>query len=148
MPAGAMEQVLNKPLSGSEIKQIVPAKVAEAVAEAVRDRLERDGRMSDWFAFPAFRFRGDFVIVLSGAVHDEIKHTVEGGAGSVVDNRDAPAAHVMVHAEQGETTPNQARVEAGLDVPVLTHDAKGRQVEKGVKYGKEQAKKVAERTGR
>jgi hypothetical protein len=121
-----METVLNKPLSGEEIKLII--------LDKFRLTLDGDQRLSNHFAFPAFSFHGDIAIVLQGAVHDTVERTVDGGRGSVTDSPDTPASFVTAHVEQESMPPNQARVEAGLGVPVLGHDATGRPVEKEVKY--------------
>lgn len=120
------ETVLNKPLSGEEVKLIILDKFKLV--------LDGDQRLSNHFAFPAFSFHGDIAIVLQGAVHENVDRTVDGGIGSVADTPDAPAQYVTTHVEMENMPPNQARVESGLGVPVLGHDATGRTVEKEVKY--------------
>lgn len=127
----AVETVLNKPLSGEEVKQIIINKLA--------DKLRGDTRLSDFIAVPAFEFRLDLVMLLDGAVHNEINHTIEHKHGQVSATSNQLTA-IDHHIEQKQMPPNQARVDAGLDVPVLSHDEKGRPVEKGVKYAKEQAR--------
>jgi hypothetical protein len=133
------EVVLNKPLTGEEVRQIVINKLV--------DRLRGDTRLADYVAVPAFEFRLDLVLLLEGAVHNRIEHTVEHSVGAVnVDNDDTGAVTaVSHHIEQKQMPPNEARIDAGLDVPVLTHDEKGRPTEKGVKYGKEQVAKQKSR---
>lgn len=123
------EVVLNKPLTGEEVRQIVINKLT--------DRLRGDTRLADYVAVPAFEFRLDLVLLLEGAVHNKLEHTIEHNVGSVQADSENVTA-VSAHLEQKQMPPNEARVDAGLDVPVLTHDDKGRPTEKGVKYGKEQ----------
>lgn len=132
-----VEQVINKPLNGKEIRDIVMAKVAE--------RLNGDTRLADYMAFPAFEFKFTLTMILENAVHDKIELEGAGKRGEV-----NPASDGLVGIQavvSGERMPpNQARVDAGLEVPVLTTDDKGRPTEKGVKYGKEQlARKERER---
>jgi hypothetical protein len=124
------EQVLNKPLTGEEVRKIIIAKLESA--------LRGDSRLVDYTAYPSFQFRLDLAIVLTGAPepHDKIERTLEGGVGDVNADPNLPATSVVHHIEQGTMPPNEARVEAGLDVPVLTRDDRGREVEKGIRYGK------------
>lgn len=130
------EVVLNKPLTGEEVRQIIVNKLI--------DRLRGDTRLADYVAVPAFEFRLDLVLLLEGAVHNKIEHTVESNVGSVQADSENVTA-VSAHIEQKQMPPNEARIDAGLDVPVLTHDEKGRPTEKGVKYGKEQVAKQKSR---
>lgn len=133
MPA-AIEQVIPKPLSGEEIRQIILGKLAAA--------LNGDTRLADYVAFPSFRYRLDLHIILETKVEEMSKIDVqhEGGRGPETVGDTANVQAVFVHQEQQEMPPNEARVEAGLGVPVQTHDEKGRPVEKLVKYGKEQVR--------
>lgn len=126
-----METVLNKPLSGEEVRKIILAKL-----ETV---LRGDTRLSDFIAYPSFAFRLELAIMLEGAVHDKVDHTVMGGRGTV-DESSPNLSAVTHHIDQSPMTPNEARVDAGLGVPVLTHDEKGRPVEREVKYAKEQVR--------
>jgi hypothetical protein len=128
-----VEQVINKPLTGEELKRIVLNKLA--------DKLNGDTRLADYIAVPSFQFRLDLVMMLNGAVHDDIRHTVEGKQGKVDEDASDLRAESL-HIEQGEMPPNEVRVDAGLEVPVMSHDEKGRPVEKGVKYAKEQIRKA------
>jgi hypothetical protein len=124
-----MEQVLNKPLSGTDVRRIILAKLELAMAH--------DSRLSDYIAFPSFQFRLDLAIVLTGAVepHDKLDYTVDGGQGDVMADPNQPAHSVVLHVSGDPQPPNEARVEAGLGVPVLTRDEKGREIEKEIKYG-------------
>lgn len=122
----AVEQVINLPLSGEEVRQIILAKLEQALAS--------DSRLSDFVAFPAFQCKLDYAIVLQGAVHDTVERQVTVGRGTVTDDPAAPAVITTGHVEISPMPPNEARVDAGLGVPVLTRDEKGRQVEKKVKY--------------
>ena len=63
------EVVLNKPLTGEEVRQIIVNKLI--------DRLRGDTRLADYVAVPAFEFRLDLVLLLEGAVHNKIDHTVD-----------------------------------------------------------------------
>ena len=127
-----VEQVMNKPLSGQEVREIVIAKL--------RDKLSGDTRLADYIAVPAFEFRIDLTMLLDGAVHNEIKEKIEHKHGVVSESSDNLTA-ITAHVHQTQMPPNQARVDAGLEVPVLSHDEKGRPVEKGVKYAKEKLQK-------
>lgn len=132
-----VEQVMNKPLSGQEVREIVIAKF--------REKLSGDTRLADYVAVPAFEFRIDFTMLLDGAVHNEIRDKIEHRRGTVDEHSDNLTA-ITAHIQQSQMPPNQARVDAGLEVPVLSHDEKGRPVEKGVKYAKEKLQK-SERGG-
>jgi hypothetical protein len=123
-----MEQVLNKPLSGTEVRKIILSKLEQALAG--------DTRLSDYIAFPSFQFRLDLAILLTGAVHDKINKTIESRAGEP-DNPDAPVQAVTHHLEQSPMPPNEARIDAGMGIPILTRDEKGREIEKEVKYSRE-----------
>jgi hypothetical protein len=125
-----MEIVLNHPLNGSEVREIILLKIKET--------LDKDTRLHEMMAFPSFRFTADIAIVLTGAVHSEIARTVEGGEGDMDADPDMPAMHVIAHSETVEMPPNQARVDAGIGVPVLTRDERGKQVERLVKYAKDE----------
>lgn len=127
------------PLNGNEVKEIIVAKVKEA--------LDHDGRLNGYLAFPAFRFTADIAIVLAGAVHSEVARTVEGGEGDVEAQTGKPNVHVLAHAESSEMPPDLARRDAGLGVPVLSRDEKGRQIERLVKYAKEAPEPAGTATG-
>jgi hypothetical protein len=128
------EVVLNKPLSGQEVRDIILSKLKRA--------LDGDTRLADYVAFPAFRYRLDLAILLAGAVHDDVQLTQESGKGPEFTDDGQGVGAVTLHQGQHEMPPNEARVEADLGVPVLGHDEKGRPVEKTVKYGKEQIRRA------
>jgi hypothetical protein len=125
-----VEQVLNKPLSGHEVRKIIVSKLEQVLAG--------DSRLSEFVAFPSFQFRLDLALVLTGAPepHDKIERVIEGGVGDVTSDPNLPATAITHSLSQDKMPPNEARVDAGLEVPVLTRDEKGREVEKGIKYGK------------
>ena len=131
-----METVINKPLSGTDVRRIILSKLETVLAT--------DSRLSDFVAFPAFSFKLDIAIILAGAAepHDKINREITGGQNEreLTDNPDQAATIVTQHLEQGPMPPNQARVDAGLGVPVLSRDEKGREVEREVKYSKEVAR--------
>jgi hypothetical protein len=124
------EQVLNSPLTCLEIRQIIQAKLEQALAG--------DSRLAEYVAVRAFEFKLDLAIILAGAVHTEIAHAVTGGKGTVTDSPDDPNIVIVRHVEQGQVSPNEARIDAGLGVPILTRDEKGRQVERHAHYTPEQ----------
>jgi len=126
-----VERALNMPLNGNEVKEIILAKI--------RETLDRDGRLNEYLAFPAFRFTADIAIVLAGAIHSEVARTVTGGEGDVEAQTGKPNVHAVSHTEGQEQPPDIARRDAGLGVPVLSRDEKGRQVERLVKYAKEES---------
>jgi len=126
--------VMNKPLSGQEVRDIILNKLKAA--------LDGDTRLADYIAFPAFRYRLDLAILLQGAIHPDIQVTQDSGRGPVIPDDDQNVNAVTLHQEQHEMPPNEARVDADLGVPVLGHDEKGRPVEKTVKYAKEQVRRA------
>jgi len=91
---------------------------------------------------PAFQFRLDIAIVLAGAVHSDVTLKVEGGKGTVTDDPNQPSSIVTHHIEQSPMSPNEARLDADIGIPVLASDGKGRLVEKRVKYSKEQQERA------
>lgn len=137
-----LEQVINKPLSGTDVRRIIMSKLETALAT--------DSRLADFIAFPAFSFKLDLAIILAGAPepHNLVNREVSGGQNEklLTDNPGQASQIVTQHVEGlpivAGLGPNDYRVDAGLGVPVLTRDEKGRQVEKEVKYAKE-ARRVA-----
>ena len=130
-----VEQVLNNPLSGAEVRRIVLNKLESSLAG--------DTRLADYVAYPSFSFRLDLALVLTGSVSgQEQHHIITGGVGKVDDDPANPAQVITAHVEQDHMPPNEARVEAGLGVPVLTRDARGREITREVKYGKEQIRRA------
>lgn len=132
-PAGGIEQVLNRPLSGTEVRQIILAKIERALAG--------DSRLADFIAFPAFRFHADIAIVLQGAVHTDIDRELDGGEGEMIPNAEDTQT-IISHSESTEMPPNEARVDAGIGVPVLTRDERGREVEKLAHYDQSHIKRA------
>lgn len=127
MPA-SFEQVLNNPLSGEEVRRIVMVRIGEM--------LTRDGRLASHMAFPAFSAKVTIAIQLEGAVHDKVERELDIKAGNPGQNPDAPSTFAVLTDEIPAMPPNEARVDAGLGVPVLTRDERGREVQKEVKYAK------------
>lgn len=123
------ETVLNKPLSGSEVRRIILNQLERTLAG--------DSRLADYLAFPSFSFRLELALVLTGAPepHDQLERVVEGGVGDISSDPSQIATALTHHLEQSPLPPNQARMENGLGIPVLTHDEKGRQIEKEIRYG-------------
>ena len=54
------EVVMNKPLSGLEVREII--------LRRLRDTLNGDTRLADFIAYPAFSYRLDLAVLLQGAV--------------------------------------------------------------------------------
>jgi hypothetical protein len=129
-----MEVVMNKPLSGLEVREIILNKLKRT--------LDGDSRLADYVAFPAFEYRLDLAILLAGAVHPDIKVVHEDHKGAPITDTTDNVSAVTIHQAQDQLPPNEARIEADLPVPVLGHDEKGRPVEKSVKYGKEQVRRA------
>lgn len=127
MPA-AFEQVLNKPLSGEDVRRIIMVKIGEM--------LTMDSRLAGHMAFPAFAAKVTVAIQLEGAVHPKVDRELDVKVGNVGEDPNRPASYVVMETEMIPMPPNEARVDAGLGVPVLTHDEKGREVEREVKYAK------------
>jgi hypothetical protein len=126
----AVEQVLNKPLSGEEVRRIIVSKLEQTLAD--------DTRLAAYLAFPSFTFRLDVAIILTGSVAGNVERTIESGVGRVDEDPNQPATVLTHHVEQPLLPANEARVDAGLGVPVLTRDERGREIERTVKYTKEQ----------
>jgi hypothetical protein len=127
MPA-AFEQVLNKPLSGEEVRRIIMVKIGEM--------LTMDSRLAGHMAFPAFAAKVTIAIQLEGAVHPNVDREIDIKHNNPGSDPNVPAEYVVLSTEQTAMPPNEARVDAGLGVPVLTHDERGREVEREVKYAK------------
>lgn len=128
-----MENVVNAPLSGEEIQQVIVNKVREA--------LKRNQRLLPYLAFASFSFKAEIVILLGGVQNSELVqpviHSISGSQGATVDP-DAEGSDVVTeHVEQQEAPPNQVRIDNDLPVTVLAKDHMGRQIEKKVKYGKD-----------
>src|SRR4029077_1506277 len=92
-------------------------------------------------AFPAFQFRLDLAVMLSGTVETKVHIQATGGQGTLTDD----AIALTHHIEQSPMPPNEARLENGMGIPVLASDGKGRLVEKEVKYTREQQERVKAR---
>lgn len=134
-----VETVINKPLGGNEVRRIILNKLETAMAG--------DCRLQEFLAFPAFQFKLDLAIVLAGAAepHDKLNYEVAGSGGDIKVLTDDPGqeSHVVtVHVEDYPKPPNEARVEAGLGVPVLTRDERGREVEREIQFQKKVTRKA------
>jgi len=64
----ATKEVLTKPLSGREIKDIILAKLASV--------LNGDSRLADYVAHPSFKFRIDLGIVLTKAEDQGMEYSI------------------------------------------------------------------------
>jgi hypothetical protein len=128
-----VDQVLNTPLSGAEIQEVIVNRIREA--------LRRDQRLLPYMAFAAFSFKANIAIVLGGTnnatLGQGIDTSVVGQAGPEIDPNAEDSDVTVVHAEQSEATPNQVRIDNDLPVTVLSKDHAGRPVERKVKYGKD-----------
>lgn len=138
MPAaGGFEQVLNKPLTGAEVREMIISKVRRA--------FDGDTRFADYVAFRAVEFEIDIAVKMHGAAIPEVNHALSGGAiteeaattGDIGKDTDI----VVLHDHQPAMPPNEARIEHDLPVPVLV-PGKGGMEEKGVKgFTKEHIRK-------
>ena len=128
------EQVLNKPLSGEEIRQMIVKQVEKMLAG--------DSRLAAHFAFPACSFSVKVHIDLA---HSQLSPVDRETSGVMNEN---PNTHNYPRIESvdeeisvPELPPNEARVEHDIPVPVLAKDDKGRTVEKRVKYDRASLRK-------
>lgn len=122
------EQTLALPLSGEE--------VIEAVVEKVRGLLRQDCFLSPVTAYEAVS--GEIRVKLKmrdvGRI-PEVEVVVPVRVGSVdPDNAAIDAVEATLYIE--EQSPNQVRVEAGIDVPALVESEGGKKEIKGIKYAK------------
>lgn len=123
-----MEQELIKPLTGSEIKEIM--------VKAFRQALEKDLFLADYVTFPRFSASIAWDALLIGTSTSQVKAKISVSSG--VDP--GPGAETQITGSTEtipEGDPNVIRKEFGVGVPVLTKDQKGRVVEKLVNYGEE-----------
>lgn len=125
------EKVLNKPLSGEEIRQMIVNQVVKMLAG--------DIRLAGHHAFPACSFNVKIHLELAHSqlspVEREVSDVIGDSTGLDIDRDDKEAT-------VPEMSPNEARVENDLPVPVLTKDEKGRPVEKKVKYSRDKLRQT------
>lgn len=126
--AGHLEQAINKPLSGEEIRAIIMTKI--------KDLLDGDCRLSSHTAFVAMRGKFSIALELEGNYPISMDRETEFKVGKPGEDPNRPAEYAVMTEAIDPMHPNEARYEAGLDIPTLSHDEKGRQVERGVNYGK------------
>lgn len=130
-----MEQELIKPLSGSEIKEIL--------VKAFRQALDRDMFLADYVTFPRFSASIAWDALLIGSSNSTVKAKISVSSG--VDPGPGAETQLTGGTEAiPEGDPNVIRKEYGVGVPVLTKDQKGRTVEKLVNYGEEKVVDVTQ----
>ena len=128
------EQVLNKPLSGEEIRQMIVNQVVKMLAG--------DIRLAGHHAFPACSFNVKIHLELAHSQLSPVDREISGGVGTMpAPQPDWPVTPVMDETVP-EMPPNEARVENDLPVPVLTKDDKCRPVEKKVKYSRDKLRQT------
>lgn len=128
------ERVLTLPLSGLEIRR--------AITDILGKTLERDCYLNPDTAYDRFECE----ISLNIKCHDIGRVAsvaiTEKFSGAAPGAEDAALEEVDKQFEIHSTSPNETRVETGQEVPVLTRDADGKDVIKGVRYSRNQLQKA------
>lgn len=117
-----VEQTLNKPLSGEEIRK--------AILFDINKALELDDRFAKHHAYDQFAFKATLAIQFPSAVIENQNFTKEISAGETIPD----GVVDVVQTERPIQPPNTARYETEQDIPVLVTDEKGFTVEKMVSY--------------
>lgn len=130
------EQTLNNPLSGSE--------VIEAILDKIRLKMQSDCFLNANSAYDWFSAEVEIHLDMHDAgAHIKVDHKVIKAHGS------QPAddlQHVEADFYIDPAPPNEVRVDTGQAVPTLTRDPEsGKDVVKGVRYARKDAKKAAGR---
>ncbi len=120
----AKEQTLNDPLCGAEIKTIIIQKVADA--------LERDCTLTDDVCYPGFSFSFDAKI---SYLRSPNEGTLVWGGEKKGDKVPDSAPVETILAEYETDSPNKAREENELPIPVLIQTPAGPKREK-VRFAK------------
>lgn len=120
---------LNDPLSGAEIKQICVQKFA--------DSLDRDSTLTDDFTYPGFTLKFEATI---GFLRSTTTSTMVWGNSVNGKNPGTDAQQVPVNVEYKTDSPNTAREENDLPLPVMVQTPSGPKRQK-VKFQRVQAKK-------
>jgi hypothetical protein len=122
------ELTLNDPLSGAEIKEIIRQKVSQA--------LDRDCHLVDDVQYPGFtlKFTGEIQFVRS-PVGGTIIWTEHRQGLTVNGGPDTEAVVDSLTAAYATDSPNKAREESNLPLPVMVQTPSGPQRQK-VKFQK------------
>lgn len=118
----SLETALNLPLSGREKKDII--------LQRFSDRLDRDCTLMDSMCHNAFSFKLSCEIQLFDMVSTQ---TLVWDQATIGDTSNPPAETATVTEEYKSESPNVARMEHNLDLPIETTDGKG---QKRVKFKK------------
>jgi hypothetical protein len=117
----AREQTLNDPLSGAEIKEIVMRKIAEA--------LNRDCTLTDDITYPGFSLR--FEARISFVRSSTPPTLVWGDVGGGLIVKGGPNTEAAVaNGDYATDSPNTAREENSLPIPVMIQTPSGPKREK------------------
>ena len=117
------EQVLNKPLSGTEM--------AKAICFDIERALLRDSQFASHVAYSGFSYRATIEVkAVSGAVEHEFRRPLNGASGTGVPD---DAETVTVVAERDKEPPNQVRYDTEQPLTVL-RQKDGKTVEEQVSY--------------
>ena len=122
-----LEQSLNDPLSGAEIKQICVQKFADA--------LDRDCTLVDDVAYPGFHIKLEATIRFTRSRTQNTAVWADHKQGSVED-----ADENLAQVEYETDSPNRAREENDLPLPVMIQTPTGPKRQK-VKFQKKYGKK-------
>lgn len=128
------EQTMNNPLSGAE--------VVEAVLDRLRTELRKDCYLNPSSAYDWFSCK----VSIELDMHDA-GSLIKVDRAVTAENGDKPGeVESLQHVSGGfhidPAPPNVVRVETGQPVPTLTRDEHGKDVVKGVRYGRKDAAKV------
>ncbi len=127
------EQTLNNPLAGNEI--------IEAILDKVRAKLRSDCFLNANSAYDWFNADISYKIDMhdSGALV-KVDQQVIVSNGAMPETPDLQHVEAEFHIDPAP--PNEVRVETGQPVPTLTKDEHGKDVIKGVRYARKDAKKA------
>jgi hypothetical protein len=133
------ERTLIKPLSGTEIKQAILAKIEAA--------MDRDCTLTKINAYPSFAFTCDLKITFQTLGSTKGTQVVSAGTGGEVV-ADLPEEMETVAVSNVEKPPNQVRQEAGLGIPTAVKGADGKVREERPKYADPQFMEQARKKGK
>ena len=128
------ERTLNNPLGGNE--------VVEAILDKIRLKLKSDCFLNANSAYDWFSAEIEIHLDMHDAgAHIKADFKVQASNGEEpVDGTELQHVEAEFHIDPAP--PNEVRVDTGQPVPTLTRDSDGRDVVKGVRYARGNAKKV------
>lgn len=120
------ERTVNRPLDGEEI--------IEAILAKIRESLRRDCTLAKHLSYPAFKFKAFINIEYqsTGRLTATGVHSAKEIIGPFIEEE--TVEQETVEAGDDMKPPNQARLEAGLPIPAVATDERGRMQEKKIKY--------------